>query len=117
MSNDKLLLIGLAGATYLILSKRTEAQPNTTTQLDFSLYNTNKDEISFTNDNETVFIKGNAIINGIYENNNIFIFDNKTKTNLGYGITDIYGNFDIPIKIYGIELDTETFDILCVGYR
>jgi len=103
-------IIGTIGYFFIQTAKASSEK----TELVFSIYDINGNEISFVDDNEKIFIRGNAVINGIYKNNNIFIFDSKTKTNLGYGLTDIFGNFD---KIYGIELDTENMDILCIIYR
>ena len=83
--------------------------------IDFVFEDTYHNLITESLENETIYITGNAIIDGKTQNNNIYIIDNINSTNIGYGITDINGDFRIPIYINGINEIDKVIDITCIG--
>jgi len=80
--------------------------------ISFALYDINGIEITEADENSLVFLKGITV----HASASVYILDSKTKTNIGYGMTDLVGNFNIPIFLIGTDSATgEMIDLTAVA--
>jgi len=82
--------------------------------INFNIHDLNNNIISSTPEDTYVQIKGTVDIQGLKSGINIYCYLEPSGINAGYGVSDISGNFTIPIYISGVDLD-KTINIKCVA--
>lgn len=77
--------------------------------ISFSVYDINGNELTESLENETLFIRGTA-----QNVNSVYVMDARISANIGYGVPDALGNFDIPVNIVGTDINQATTIIVMV---